>query len=692
VYAQYFVHILCKQFATLFIPAVSFACLGRADNPAPPPAHLSTPPVEIVTATLGKPDAAPFTFKYDGKDAATFLATWKQTEKDAVVAGKHVHQVIYKDPATGLNVTVEVRTLHDFPAVDWVIYFANEGTTDTPIIEDIQPLHATIPCDTPDAILHNAEGSGQSSGDFHLTAVPIQPGQPLTFGTTTGRSSDSLQCTNGGIGAIPFFNIQMGDHGLQGAIGWTGNWVMHINRAADGKTLALDAGMSKTHLLLHPGETIRTPRILLMDGHGDFTAAQNVWRKLMLADYSPRDLQGQTIKVPICWDTWGTERAAIKLAAIKGLNDQKIPADAYWMDAGWYEPITATNGFGWADHRGNWVPSKDLFPDGLRPLGEALRQAGIGYLVWFEAETASPDAPRYKEHPDWYLKNPDHPISDDFPLYLNLGNPDAYKSLASQISQFITDNELTWYRQDFNFSPGPYWAGADTQDRVGMSEIKSIMGLYSYWDELRAKHPGLQIDNCASGGRRLDIETMSRSVALWRSDCAGQSDAEQTHSQGLMPWIPLTAGVWIVTKEDPSAQLYRQRSAYCAGTTVCIGDAPAPWQKTAFDEFHGVQPYFYGDFYPLLDQNLDRTGWCAWQLDRPDLNSGIVLCLRRPGSIYSTLQVDLQAIDPAAKYDVEVRTTMAKGALQTLSGRELANLQVAVPEKPGSTLVFYHKK
>jgi hypothetical protein len=38
------------------------------------------------------------------------------------------------------------------------------------------------------------------------------------------------------------------------------------------------------------------------------------------------------------------------------------------------------------------------------------------------------------------------------------------------------------------------------------------------WDELRQRHPKLTIDNCASGGRRIDLETCSRSYPLWRSD------------------------------------------------------------------------------------------------------------------------------------------------------------------------------
>ena len=146
----------------------------------------------------------------------------------------------------------------------------------------------------------------------------------MTFGVTTGRSSDNLDSINNHFSSFPFFNIQTGDKGTLGAIGWTGSWLKHTNRAADGKTIALDAGMLKTHLLLHPGETIRTPRILLMDWHGDILDTQNTWRKLMLAYYSPKDLKGNVVAVPACWGSWGTERVAPKLTTIQHLTTKKF--------------------------------------------------------------------------------------------------------------------------------------------------------------------------------------------------------------------------------------------------------------------------------------------------------------------------------------------------------------------------------
>jgi len=233
-----------------------------------------------------------------------------------------------------------------------------------------------------------------------------------------------------------------------------------------------------------------------------------------------------------------------------------------------------------------------------------------------------------------------------------------------------------------------------------MTEIKDIEGLYAYWDALLAQHPDLRIDNCSSGGRRIDIEMMTRSVALHRSDCAGIPMGEQFHTQGLAPWVPLNNGIFGAGVNDASSalQIYNCRSGYSAGINFAIDgkyfndDHALAALRTSLNEFREARPYFYGDFYPLMPQNLDTGSWCAFQFNRPNLDSGLLLCLRRPNSIYSTLQVDLHKIDPAASYDVEVRTTLDKAPLRTVSGQELAHYQVTIPDMPGSALVFYHKK
>jgi alpha-galactosidase len=680
--------------------ALCFASMGLVLLALPVSAQTAAAPstVDAVKTALSSADHPPFAFTYGGKDAATLMPGWTKSEADAKSElGFPVHQIIYRDPATKLKLTVETRALPGFPAIDWVLFFSNEGTSDTPIIENILPLHTTMACDAPTTVLHTAAGSGQSVGDFDLKDTALPPGQPFAIGTTTGRSSDALNAINGDAGSFPFFNLQTGNHGTLGAIGWTSDWRMQLALAKDSKSVALEAGMVKTHLVLHPGETIRTPRLLLMDWQGDPEDAQNLWRKLMLADYSPKDIDGKTVTEPLCFCSGGNEPIANKLAVVQFIHDKKIPADLYWIDAGWYGDKNKD----WVHNRGNWWCTPEYYPAGFKPLGDALKAAKVGFLVWVEAETAMPGTTFPTQHPDWYIPKPAGTGADeDWPMCLNLANPAALKGMTDYVSKLITDSGMTWYRQDFNFSPARYWESMDKPDRVGMTEIGHIEGLYAFWDALRAQHPGLQIDNCASGGRRIDLETMSRSVALHRSDAAGIPIGEQFHTQGLVPWVPLNDGIigGLVTEPGNSVQLYNTRSGYCAGGNFAVdpknfnNDAAVKSILACLDEAREIRTYYYGDFYPLFPQTLDQSLWSAWQLDRPDLKSGAILCLRRPDSIYSTLQLELKKIDPAATYEVEVRTTLEHTAPKEISGTDFAHFAVTIPDKPGSAVVFYHKK
>ena len=108
-----------------------------------------------------------------------------------------------------------------------------------------------------------------------------------------------------------------------------------------------------------------------------------------------------------------------------------------------------------------------------------------------------------------------------------------------------------------------------------MTEIRYIEGLYAFWDALHEQHPGLLIDNCASGGRRLDLETISRSAALWRSDFQCRPDFNpagmQGQTYGLSSWIPLSAAV---TRRSDA---YRFRSGLGVGVIVLTAlEQPQP--------------------------------------------------------------------------------------------------------------------
>ena len=281
---------------------------------------------------------------------------------------------------------------------------------------------------------------------------------------------------------------------------------------------------------------------------------------------------------------------------------------------------------------------------------------------------------------------------------LNLGDPAAREFLTAFIAGRIAEYGLGCYRQDFNIDPLPFWQAADAPDRQGISEIRYIEGLYAFWDGLLAKHPGLLIDNCASGGRRIDLETVGRATPFWRTDGPRDPIAHQCHTYGLLPWVPLSA-----TSQDRATDDYEFRSSMCSA--LCLnwwvaGDVPAEripadfpfdWARRTLEQYRKLREFYYGDYYPLTPYSQARDVWLAYQLDRPDRGEGLVVALRRPDSPYETARFVLRGAAPDAQYLV---TNLDSGEQHRLSGSELGRegLPVLIRQHPGSALVTYRKE
>ncbi len=617
-------------------------------------------------------------FVYKGESSATLLANWPRRATDeAIDAQRQRQEITWSDPATGLVVRAEAVVFRDFPAVEWVVYLKNTGTADTPIIENICAMDSVLPLTVSgSATLHWAKGGVASFDDFAPQETLFKPGGKLRLQPDGGRSSSQV---------MPFFNVEAAGGGVIAAIGWSGEWAAEFAADPGGQVL-LKAGMARTRLLLHPGESIRTPRMLLMNYEGDRWRGQNLLRQFVLTHHRPQR-NGQPLLAPITNGNWGGTRAEIHLDNIRKIVQHELPIEYYWIDAEWY----GRAGGAWYPNAGNWEVKKDLYPNGFKPLSDSLRKSGRELMLWFEPERVFEDTPWRKDYADWLLDN-----GGDSCL-LNLGNADARKFVTDFINAKIDEFGLGCYRQDFNIDPLEFWRKADAPDRQGMTEIRYIEGLYAFWDGLLAKHPGLIIDNCASGGRRLDIETLGRATPFWRTDGPRDAIAHQCHTWGLLPWVPLNA-----TSQDRAGDDYEFRSSM--SSALCInwwitGDAPAEkipesfpcaWAKRTLDQYVQLRQFYYGDYYPLTGYSQGRDQWMAYQLDRPDLGKGMVVALRRPESPYVSARLILHGLDEKAEYEVTDVDTGVKRA-QRLSGKELGTvgLEVRVEAVPGSVLLVY---
>ena len=412
-------------------------------------------------------------------------------------------------------------------------------------------------------------------------------------------------------------------------------------------------------------------------------------RRFILLHHTPQK-DSKPVTVPLAcragrlYDVANKATEQNQIAAASRYHQLGINVEYFWIDAGWYE-----NKGGWASGVGNWFVRKDAFPNGLRGLSDAVEKMGMGFLVWFEPERVSKGTWLDREHPDWILSVTDTPVGwrTCSGGLLNLGNPEALQWLTDHMSTMIENEGISIYRQDFNMDPLPYWRVADEPDRQGIAEIRHIEGLYAFWDELLARHPGLIIDNCASGGRRLDLETISRSIPLWRTDYY-LKNALQCHTYGFNLYLPCSS-----TRSSREPAIYDFRSALSNGIVLdwnpYAADFPAEQAQRLIDEFKRLRPFFYGDFYPLTPHSIGDDVWMAYQFHREDLKQGMFLAFRRLNSSDLTACLKLRGLSPSARYEVNFEDT---GNKQTFTGEALAaGIDVTIEHAPGSLLVTYRE-
>lgn len=635
--------------------------------------------------------AFPLSFSLDDTSSAELLPAWTSEVRTVESqSGTRDQTLTLADPGSGLCCRIEITAFADFPAVEWVAYFKNTGDVDTPILSEIQPLDVTFPTakDEESRIVY-AKGSSCQDDDFEPREMVLRPRGNLRLTSTGGRSSN---------GTLPFFNLQIGGRGVIGAIGWSGDWAAEIRRDGGNRidaegAIHVRAGMQRTHLILHPGEEIRTPRILLLFWEGDRLHGHNLLRQFILAHHTPR-ANGEILRAPICDSHWGDRFDHEQIARARWLKEHDLPVEYFWIDAGWYgnshQEGSDTFGTEWVREVGNWSPNETCYPNGVRPVGDALKENGLGFVLWVEPERAYQGSRYTREHPDWLLG----PVGESY--LFDLGNPEARQHMTHLLSNLIADGGVTCLRQDFNMNPAACWQAADAPDRVGMSEIRHVEGLYAMWDEFLARHPGLIIDNCASGGRRIDLETISRSIPLWRSDVqcypGFSMTAMQNQTHGLGLWVPLSTGY------AGELTTYAFRSALGPGVVLSWSDRgsgqesnfPFSWCRDMLADLGAVRDYFYGDFYPLLEFSLTDDAWAAWQFDRPDLDGGSVVAFRRHRSPFVRLTIPLHGLDPRSTYELHWRD---RNTRERVSGQGLLDpgLTLEVGEKPGSVLLTYRR-
>ena len=645
---------------------------------------------------FAKGQLPPFSFILDEQPSEEFLRSWRwsrtapaSTDKDVVL-----RTFTYTDPRSGLEVVCDVKGYPEFRAVEWVLHFRNTSAENSGQLTRVKVADFDMVYPAAGALkIHYAEGNKISKADYAPRTAEFRTEQPLHIEPHGGRSSEE---------AFPFFNLESeaSRQGVMVAVGWTGTWFADLEKR-DPSRLTLAAGMLNTDLYLYPGEQIRTPSVALMFWSGDRMNGHNRFRRLVLAHHS-RKVDGSPF-YPLCsafnyrdpqpCGEYSCLTADWAVAMVRRYSMFELTPDVFWLDAGWHTGAgDFRHGKSWANTTGNWTVDRERFPEGLKPVSDAVHETGAKFMVWFEPERVVKGTQWATEHKEWMLDTEWPEGSEQSTWYLfDLGNDAACDWLCKYYGDLIEENGIDYYRPDFNMLPAGYWRDADEPGRSGIKEIRHIENLYKFWDYLLDRFPGLLIDNCASGGKRLDWESIGRSAPLWRSDYYHYDDPDgyQCHTYGLNFFLPIH-GTGILLPDQYSFRSSLSSALQCNWKVTEPGVSVLDMQQR-IREYRDIREYYYEDYYPLSGTG-DLTGsdvWLAYQMHRPSDDSGIVVAFRRQDAPDAEYTVRLGGLTPDASYTLLDCDTQAE---TVRSGRELTEGLTLRLDNPKSSLLIKYRK
>jgi alpha-galactosidase len=395
-------------------------------------------------------------------------------------------------------------------------------------------------------------------------------------------------------GFFPFVALEDREAGvLWGAqLSCPGSWQMEVFRKDD--FVALSGGQADREFgqwfkTLKSGETYDTPVATIGCIKGDI---DQLAQRLSSAQEGPlANLPKIENELPIVvneWCTsWGNPTQENLLALAKRL--QGTPAKYLVIDDGWAErPGEAA-----LQSNGDWIVKKRAFPDGLAATTKAIREHGLIPGIWFEFEVCNPGSKAF-DLSDHHLQRDGRVLQVGSRRFWDFRDPFTFDYLTKKVIHLLRDNGLGYLKVDYNDTIG---FGVDGAESPGEGLRQHLEGIQKFFRKMREELPDLVIENCSSGGHRLEPSMMGL--------CAmgSFSDAHETREIPIIAAnvqrliLPRQSQIWAVLRKSDNAQ----RLAYSLAATflgrMCLSGevhdlSPAQWKLavSAMELYRRVYP------------------------------------------------------------------------------------------------------
>ena len=290
------------------------------------------------------------------------------------------------------------------------------------------------------------------------------------------------------------------------SIAWSGNSHYLVERGFDGQQ-SIGAGelLLAGEVILKGNESYEAPALFAVYSSQGLDGVSAAFHSHLRArEIHPKRPRPLTLNM---WEALYFDHNEDKIRELVDVAAE-VGVERVVLDDGWFHSRRNDR-----SGLGDWVIDPAVWPNGLTPVIEYINSKGIEFGLWFEGEMVNPDSDLYRAHPEWILHEGDRtPPLWRHQLVLDLGHEEAYKHVLEQTSSVLAAHNIVYIKWDHN----RVLVDAGHLGAAGVR--RQTQAIYRLFAELKKRHPGLEIESCASGGARIDLGVIDYVDRFWTSD------------------------------------------------------------------------------------------------------------------------------------------------------------------------------
>jgi len=383
-------------------------------------------------------------------------------------------------------------------------------------------------------------------------------------------------------------------------LAWAGSWQMEIFRQHD--DVCLSGGLADREFghwmkTLAPGESITAPPATIACVQGGL---DDLCDRLTIVQHRAVDTHpGVERDLPIVFNEWCTTWGDPQHDKVLDIAKRLQGTDVRYLviDAGWYKG----DGSDWSSGHGDWVPGAKLFPQGLAVTAQAIRDRGLIPGLWFEMETVGSQSAAFSLV-DHLLKRDGLPVTVRERRFWNLSDPWAVDYLTGKVIDLLEECGFGYLKVDYNETIG---LGSEDPDGLGEGLRKQVCAIHCFFERIRERLPDLVIENCSSGGHRLEPSMLARTAMSSFSDAHELVEIPIIAANLHRLMLPRQSQIWAVLHPSDS----EQRLAYSLAATflgrMCLSGeiaALSPSQWTVVQK----ACHLYRKAAPIIKHGISR--------------------------------------------------------------------------------------